>query len=193
MAYKRNPMRSERACGLARFLMAAPTHTQFTSAVQWFERTLDDSAIRRLSLPESFLAADGVLNLYLSIMEEPAVYPRVIEKHLMAELPFMATENLLMAAVKRGGDRQDLHEVIRAHSQAAARRVKEEGADNDLLERLASDPALGMSRAEIDEALDLREFVGCAPEQVDRFLADHLRPVLERHRGRLGERADVRV
>ena len=193
MAYKRNPMRCERACALARFLMVAPLHSEFTTAVQWFERTLDDSAIRRLSLPESFLAADGILNLYLSVMENPAVYPKVIEKHLWAELPFMATENILMACVKRGGDRQELHEVIRKHSQDAAAQVKQEGKDNDLLERLAADPAIGMTRDEIDAVLDLHEFVGRAPQQVAEFIANDVQPVLDRHKGRLGTVSDVRV
>jgi adenylosuccinate lyase len=193
MAYKRNPMRCERACALARFLMVSPLHGSFTTAVQWFERTLDDSAIRRLSLPEAFLACDGILNLYLSIMENPAVYPKVIEKHLKAELPFMATENILMACVKRGGDRQELHEVIRTHAQAAAARVKHDGAENDLLERLAADPVIGMTRAEIDEILDLRLFVGRAPQQVDEFLREEVGPILHRHRDRLGVPSDVRV
>ena len=193
MAYKRNPMRCERACALARFLMTAPLHGQFTTAVQWFERTLDDSAIRRLSLPEAFLAADGVLNLYLNVMEAPVVYPKVIEKRLRAELPFMATENILMACVKRGGDRQELHEVIRGHAHAAAARVKEEGADNDLLDRLADDPAVGMTRDEIEEVLDLQQFVGRAPGQVTAFLEHHVRPALDRHRARLGTASDVRV
>ena len=193
MAYKRNPMRCERACALARFLMVAPLHTQFTTAVQWFERTLDDSAIRRLSIPETFLAADGALNLYLNVMENPAVYPKVIEKHLWAELPFMATENILMACVKRGGDRQELHEVIRRHSQAAAARIKQEGLDNDLLDRLAADPAIGMSRDEIDKILDVRQFVGRAPEQVAEFIADEVQPVLDRNKARLGAASDVRV
>ncbi len=193
MAYKRNPMRCERACALARFLMAAPLHGSFTTAVQWFERTLDDSAIRRLSLPEAFLAADGILNLYLSVMEDPAVYPKVIEKHLWAELPFMATENIIMAGVKRGGDRQELHEVIRTHSHAAAAQVKEHGRENDLLDRLAADPVVNMSREEIDAILDLREFVGRAPEQVVEFVAEEVDPVLARHQDKLGATADVRV
>ena len=193
MAYKRNPMRCERACALARFLMVAPLHSEFTSAVQWFERTLDDSAIRRISVPEAFLAADGVLNLYLNVMENPAVYPKVIEKHVWAELPFMATENILMACVKRGGDRQELHEVIRTHSQAAAARVKQEGADNDLLDRLAADPAIGMSRDEIDRVLDLQQFIGRAPQQVTDFIASEVRPIIERNRQRLGTTSDVRV
>lgn len=193
MAYKRNPMRSERACSLARFLMIAPLHSEFTAATQWFERTLDDSAIRRLSLPESFLAADAILNLSLNILEGPKVYPKVIERCLRAELPFMATENILMACVKRGGDRQELHEVIRQHSQAAARVVKEEGGENDLLDRLAGDTAIGMSREEIDAVLDLKNFVGRAPEQVDAFVADFVDPVLDRHAGLIGAASDVRV
>ena len=193
MAYKRNPMRCERACALARFLMVAPLHSEFTTATQWFERTLDDSAIRRLSLPEAFLACDGILNLYLNVMENPAVYPKVIEKHLRAELPFMATENIIMACVKKGGDRQELHEVIREHSQAAAAVVKEEGGDNDLLERLENDPAIGMDRAEIDKILDLKEFVGRAPDQVTEFLATTVAPIIERNRERIGLDSDVRV
>ncbi len=193
MAYKRNPMRCERACALARFLMVGPLHSEFTSATQWFERTLDDSAIRRLSLPESFLACDSILNLYLNIMEGPSVYPKVIEKHLWAELPFMATENILMACVKKGGDRQELHEVIRKHSHAAGRRVKEEGGDNDLLDRLAGDKAIGMGRAEIEAMLDMREFVGRAPEQVVEFVSMHVDPILDRHADRMGAPSDVRV
>jgi adenylosuccinate lyase len=193
MAYKRNPMRCERACALGRFLMTAPLHGAFTTATQWFERTLDDSAIRRLSLPEAFLAADACLNLYLSVMEDPAVYPKVIEKRLRAELPFMATENILMACVQRGGDRQELHEVIRQHSQDAARVVKEEGGDNDLLDRLAKDPAIGMTRTEIDVTLDVHQFVGRAPQQVDEFCANDIDPILNRHKDLLGGQSDVRV
>ena len=194
MAYKRNPMRCERICALSRFLMVSPLHGEFTTATQWFERTLDDSAIRRLSLPEAFLAADGVLNLWLNVMEGPKVYPKVIEKHLWAELPFMATENIIMAGVRRGGDRQALHEAIRTHSHAAAAQVKEEGRDNDLLDRLADDPEIGMTRTEIDAVLDLREFVGRAPEQVVEFVETEVDPVIERHRGQLGGVAsDVRV
>jgi adenylosuccinate lyase len=193
MPYKRNPMRCERICALGRFLMVAPLHGSFTTAVQWFERTLDDSAIRRLSVPEAFLAADAILNLYLNVMENPKVYPKVIEKHLWAELPFMASENILMACVQRGGDRQTLHEIIRRHAQEAGRRVKEEGADNDLLERLAADPEVNMSREEIDGVLDVRQFVGRAPGQVIQFLEEEINPFLERHRHRLGVTSDVRV
>lgn len=193
MAYKRNPMRSERACALSRFLMVAPLHSEFTTATQWFERTLDDSAIRRLSLPEAFLACDGVLNLYLNIMEGPQVYPKVIEKRLMAELPFMATENIIMAGVKRGGDRQELHEAIRRHSHAAAAQVKEHGLDNDLLDRLAGDPVVGMTRAELASVLDMHAFVGRAPQQVVEFVGGFIMPVLARHEDVLGAVSDVRV
>jgi adenylosuccinate lyase len=193
MAYKRNPMRCERACALGRFLMVAPLHGSFTTAVQWFERTLDDSAIRRLSLPEAFLAADGALNLYLNVMENPKVYPKVIERRLMEELPFMATENILMACVKRGGDRQELHEAIRRHSQEAGLQVKEHGKPNDLLDRLAGDPAIGMTREELDRTLDLREFIGRAPQQAVEFIAEHVDPVLIRHAKRLNVQSDVRV
>jgi adenylosuccinate lyase len=193
MAYKRNPMRCERACALGRFLMVMPLHSEFTTATQWFERTLDDSAIRRLSLPEAFLAADGALNLYLNVMENPAVYPKVIEKHVWAELPFMATENIIMEGVKRGGDRQQLHEAIRVHSHAAAREVKEFGRDNDLLDRLAGDPVVNMTREEIDAVLDVRKFIGRAPEQVIEFVGECIDPVLDRQAARLGVTSDVRV
>lgn len=193
MAYKRNPMRCERLCALSRFLIVQPLHAEMTSATQWFERTLDDSAIRRLSLPESFLAADAVLNLYLSVIEAPDVYPGVVERRVRAELPFMATENILMECVKRGGDRQLLHEVIRQHAQAAARRVKVDGAENDLLDRLANDERIGMTRAEIDATLDLRKFVGRAPEQVEEFVTLEIEPLLARHQDRRALTSDVRV
>jgi len=192
MAYKRNPMRCERACALARFLMVSPLHSEFTTATQWFERTLDDSAIRRLSLPEAFLACDGVLNLYMNVMEKPVVYPKVIEKRLNEELPFMATENILMACVSKGGDRQELHEVIRQHSHAAGAQVKE-GGGNDLLDRLAADDRMPISRDEIDRLLDLKAFVGRGPQQVNEFIGKHLSPVLDRHSGRIGAASDVRV
>ena len=193
MPYKRNPMRCERICALSRFLMTAPLHGAFTTATQWFERTLDDSAIRRLSVPEAFLAADAILNLYLNVMERPRVYPKVIEKHLWEELPFMASENILMHCVQRGGDRQALHEVIRRHAQAAGMRVKEEGADNDLIARLASEPAIAMSRDEIEALLDVRQFVGRAPQQVEDFITAEMDPFLERHAHRLDAMSDVQV
>ncbi|PCJ51954.1 MAG: adenylosuccinate lyase [Candidatus Hydrogenedentota bacterium] len=193
MAYKRNPMRSERACSLSRYLITAPLHSQFTTATQWFERTLDDSAIRRISLPESFLAADAVLNLYLNIMEDPKVYPKVIARYLKAELPFMATENILMACVKKGGDRQELHEVIRKHSLDAAAVVKEEGGENDLLERLAADPAMDMTLEEIEATLNMQDYVGRAPQQVDEFITGFINPILDRNRDSIGAASDVRV
>lgn len=193
MAYKRNPMRCERACALARFLMVAPLHSEFTSAVQWFERTLDDSALRRISLPEAFLAADGALNLYLNVMENPKVYTKVIEKHVRAELPFMATENIIMEGVKRGGDRQELHEAIRVHSQEAGMEVKEHGRENDLLDRLARDPVVNMTREELEQILNLREFVGRAPEQVVEFISEEIDPVLVRFSDKLGAHSDVRI
>ncbi len=193
MPYKRNPMRCERICALSRFLITAPLHSAFTSAVQWFERTLDDSAIRRLSVPEAFLAADAILNLYLNVMEDPRVYPKVIEKHIGDELPFMATENIIMACVQRGGNRQTIHEIIRRHAQEAGLRVKEDGADNDLLARLAADPAISMTREEIEAVLDVRQFVGRAPEQVVQFVEEEAEPFLKRHASQTPVTSDVRV
>ncbi|NLG25459.1 MAG: adenylosuccinate lyase [Clostridiales bacterium] len=178
MAYKRNPMRSERICALARHVMALTQNAAMTASVQWFERTLDDSANRRLSLPEAFLAADGMLELYANVADGLVVYPKMIERNLREQLPFMATENILMAAVKAGGDRQELHERIRVHSQAAAARVKGEGLPNDLTLRIAGDPAFGLSAEHLDQLLDARRYVGRAPEQVDRFLIEHVDPVL---------------
>ena len=185
MAYKRNPMRSERVCSLSRYLMSLPANAAMTEATQWFERTLDDSANRRIVLAESFLAADIILSLLINITDGLQLWPNVIRKHIQAELPFMATENLLMAAVKKGGDRQALHEVIRTHSMAAARRVKEEGADNDLLDRLRNDPAFACIRDEFDSLLDPSTFIGRAPQQVEEFLAERVRPVLDQYRAEL--------
>ena len=179
MAYKRNPMRSERLCGLARFVIGL-TQTPFTTAAeQWMERTLDDSACRRLTLPEPFLALDGVLDLLGNIADGLVVYPETIRRNLAAELPFMATENLLMAAVQAGGDRQELHEVIRAHSQAAAQRVKAEAADNDLLDRLKDEPAF--ATLDLDGVLDPANYIGLAPEQVNTFIADIVEPMRQRY------------
>ena len=180
MAYKRNPMRSERICSLARFVISLPANTAATLATQWMERTLDDSANRRLVLPQAFLAIDAILILYQNIAESMVVYPKVIERNLRAELPFMATENILMAAVERGGDRQELHERIRVHSQAAAAVVKQEGGENDLLERLRSDPAF--AEIDIDAEMEPSRFVGRAPEQVDEFLEDQIEPIWSRYR-----------
>lgn len=178
MAYKRNPMRSERVCALSRYLMNLPGNAAQTHAGQWFERTLDDSANRRISLPEAFLAADIILSILIDITDGLQVWPNVIAKRVRAELPFMATENILMAAVKAGGDRQELHEVIREHSMAAARKIKEDGGDNDLLDRLRQDPAFAGVAARFDEIVDPARFVGRAPEQVEEFVAAEIEPVL---------------
>ena len=181
MAYKRNPMRSERVCSLARYVMNLPGNAAMTESTQWFERTLDASANRRIILGEGFLTVDIILSLLINITDGLQLWPNVIRKHIQAELPFMATENLLRAAVKKGGNRQELHEGSRTNSRAAARRVKEEGADNDLLERLKSDPAFNCIRDEFDSLLDPATFVGRAPQQVQEFLAEEIRPILERY------------
>ena len=175
MAYKRNPMRSERICGLARYAMSLTSSTAATMATQWMERTLDDSANRRLVLPQAFLAIDAVLILCCNVTDGLVVYPKVIGRNLAEELPFMATENILMAAVSAGGDRQDLHERIRQHSVAAAAVVKQEGKPNDLLERLAGDNAF--AGVDLEATLDASQFVGRAPEQVDEFLAEVVEPI----------------
>lgn len=191
MAYKRNPMRSERVCGLARFVMSLQSSAAATESVQWMERTLDDSANRRLVIPQAFLAADAILLLLQNITAGLVVYPQTIAANLAEELPFMASENLLMAAVSAGGDRQKLHEVIRQHSQAAAARVKQEGAKNDLLARLATEPAF--KSIDVQSALDARQFVGRAPEQVDEFLAEVVEPIRARYGNVAGAEAEIRV
>ena len=193
MAYKRNPMRSERIASLARYLIADAMNPAITSAVQWFERTLDDSANKRLSVPEGFLAADGILDLMANVADGLVVYPKVIRKHLMAELPFMATENIMMDAVKAGGDRQELHERIRELSMAAGRHVKEEGGDNDLLSRIAADPAFGLTEEELTRAMDPAKYVGRAPYQTERYLRDVVRPLLDANRDALGFMAEINV
>ncbi len=180
MAYKRNPMRSERVCSLARYLMNLPLNCAQTHSVQWFERTLDDSANRRITLPEAFLAADVILSLLGNIIDGIQVYPKVIHARIMAELPFMATENIIMEAVKAGGDRQDLHEGIRVHSQAAARVVKMEGGKNDLIERLKGDPLFAAVADKLDEILKPESFTGRAASQLEDYLRDAVRPALER-------------
>ncbi|MEG1999923.1 MAG: adenylosuccinate lyase [Evtepia sp.] len=177
MAYKRNPMRSERICALARYVMADAMNPVMTASTQWFERSLDDSANKRISVSEAFLATDAILNLYENIANNLIVHPKVIEKHILEELPFMATENILMAAVKRGGDRQQLHERIRIHSIAAGAEVKEFGRPNDLLERIANDPAFGMTLEELSKHLDPSDYIGCSAEQVDDFLAQNVGPI----------------
>ncbi|MCL2304997.1 MAG: adenylosuccinate lyase [Planctomycetaceae bacterium] len=191
MAYKRNPMRSERICALARFVISLQSSPAQTLAVQWMERSLDDSANRRLVLPQAFLAVDSLLILYQNIAEELVVYEKVIAKNLQAELPFMATENILMTAVERGGDRQDLHERIRVHSQAAANIVKQEGGANDLLDRLKNDPAF--APIDLDAEMNAERFVGCAPEQVDEFLEQEIAPIRCKYADSLGTEAELRV
>ncbi len=191
MAYKRNPMRSERICSLARFVISLQSSPAATLATQWMERTLDDSANRRLVLPQAFLAIDAVLILCQNVFSGMVVYPKVIEKHLLEELPFMATENIIMAAVSAGGDRQDLHEKIRVHSNAAGAVVKNEGLPNDLLDRLAADPAF--AAVDVKASLNPREFVGRAPEQVDEFVAEVIEPIRKRYPEALGGDAEVNV
>lgn len=191
MAYKRNPMRAERICGLARFVISLESSGAQTLATQWLERTLDDSANRRLTLPQAFLAIDAVLLLYQNIASGMVVYPKVIAQHLQAELPFMATENILMAAVAQGGDRQDLHERIRQHSQAAAAVVKQQGGANDLIARLQADPAF--AGIDLAATLDPAKFVGRAPEQVDEFVRDVVEPIRQRYATALAGEAELRV
>ena len=188
MPYKRNPMRCERICGLARYVMADVMNPTITAATQWFERTLDDSANKRLSVPEAFLAVDAILNIYANVASGLVVHEKVIAKHVQEELPFMATENIMMDAVKRGGDRQQLHERIRRLSLEAGRTVKEEGKPNDLAERIAADPMFGLTLEEIQAHLDPKRYIGRCPEQVDGFLAREVRPVLERYASALQEK-----
>jgi adenylosuccinate lyase len=191
MAYKRNPMRSERICGLSRYVMSLETSAAATMSTQWMERTLDDSANRRLVIPQAFLAIDAVLILYQNVASGLVVYPQVIAKHLAEELPFMATENILMAGVAAGGDRQDLHERIRRHSQDAARVVKEHGGANDLIERLKSDAAF--AKVDVAATLDASKFVGRAPEQVGEFVAEVIGPIRKRYANSLQQSAEVTV
>jgi adenylosuccinate lyase len=182
MAYKRNPMRSERVCSLSRYVISLVDNTAYTHATQWFERTLDDSANRRLSIPEAFLATDIILTTLINVAGGLQVWPKIIEKRLRQELPFMATENIIMECVKAGGDRQDLHEGIRKHSMEASRRVKEEGADNQLLDLLKQDPMFKPVHAKLDKLLDPKLFIGRSPEQVDSFLKNHVAPAIARNR-----------
>ena len=193
MAYKRNPMRSERITSLARYVMNLPGNAAMTHATQWFERTLDDSANRRISLPEGFLATDIILSILINVTDGLQVWSKVIARHIAAELPFMATENLLMETVKRGGNRQELHEVIREHSMAAGRRVKEEGLDNDLLDRLRNDPAFAAIKDDFDSLLDPQAFIGRAPEQVTAYLDEVVRPLLAANADSLGAGDAVNV
>ena len=193
MAYKRNPMRSERIASLSRYVMVDALNPAITSATQWFERTLDDSANNRLSVPEGFLAIDGILDLCLNVVDGLVVYPKVIEKHMMAELPFMATENIMMDAVKAGGDRQELHERIRELSMEAGRNVKVEGKDNNLLELIAADPAFNLTLEELQKTMDPKKYVGRAKEQTESFIAKVVNPVLDSHKEMLGMTAEINV
>ena len=193
MAYKRNPMRSERIASLANYVMADMMNPMLVASTQWFERTLDDSANNRLSIPEGFLAVDGILDLYLNVVDGLVVYPKVIEKRLMSELPFMATENIMMDAVKAGGDRQELHERIRELSMEAGRNVKAEGRDNNLLELIAADPSFNLTLEELKKTMDPKKYVGRAPQQVEEFLDEVIRPVLEENKDLLGIKAEINV
>ena len=193
MAYKRNPMRSERIASLSRYVMVDALNPAITSATQWFERTLDDSANKRLSVPEGFLAIDGILDLCLNVVDGLVVYPKVIEKHMMAELPFMATENIMMDAVKAGRDRQELHERIRELSMEAGRNVKVEGKDNNLLELIAADPAFNLTLEELQKTMDPKKYVGRAKEQTESFIAKVVNPVLDSHKEMLGMTAEINV
>ena len=193
MAYKRNPMRSERIASLSRYVMVDVLNPAITAATQWFERTLDDSANKRISVPEAFLAIDGILDLYMNVVDGLVVYPKVIEQHLMNELPFMATENIMMDAVKAGGDRQELHERIREHSMAAGRVVKAEGKPNDLLERIAADPAFNMTMEQLQKVMKPENFVGRAPQQVEEFVAEVIQPILDQYQAELGMKAEINV
>ncbi|MEI3522553.1 MAG: adenylosuccinate lyase [Anaerosacchariphilus sp.] len=193
MAYKRNPMRSERIASLSRYVIVDALNPAITSATQWFERTLDDSANKRLSIPEGFLAIDGILDLCLNVVDGLVVYPKVIRKHMMAELPFMATENIMMDAVKAGGDRQELHERIRELSMEAGKNVKVNGEENNLLELIAADPAFGLSLEDLKKTMEPSRYVGRAPEQVDAFLGQVIKPILEKYSDILGEKAEINV
>ena len=193
MAYKRNPMRSERMASLSNYVMADVMNPMLVSSTQWFERTLDDSANKRLSIPEGFLAVDGILDLYLNVVDGLVVYPKVIEKHMMAELPFMATENIMMDAVKAGGDRQELHERIRELSMEAGRNVKVNGLDNNLLELIAADPSFNLSLEDLKKSMDPKRYVGCAPAQVTAYLEEVVKPLLDENRKILGMKAEIQV
>ena len=193
MPYKRNPMRSERITALSRYVMVDTLNPAVTAATQWFERTLDDSANKRIAVAEAFLAVDGILNLLLNVCDGLVVYPKVVTRRVMTELPFMATENIMMTAVKNGGDRQALHEKLREHSLAAAKVVKEEGGENDLLDRICNDPAFNLSREEVDGVMKPENFVGRAPSQVARYLEQVVAPLLEKNKGLLGVTAELKV
>ncbi|MDK2932613.1 MAG: adenylosuccinate lyase [Clostridiales bacterium] len=193
MAYKRNPMRTERICALARYVIVDALNPAITASTQWFERTLDDSANKRISIPEAFLAVDAILNIYINVVDGLVVYPKVIEQHINRELPFMATENIMMNAVKKGGDRQELHERIRIHSIEAAKQVKVEGKENDLIKRIAADKMFNLTLEEINEILDPKNFIGRAPEQVEEFITEYIHPILKENEDLIGVMVELRV
>ena len=193
MPYKRNPMRAERITSLARYVMIDTLNPAFTAGTQWFERTLDDSANKRISVAEAFLGIDAILNIMINITDGLVVYPKVIEQRVMRELPFMATENIMMRAVEKGGNRQELHEALRGHSMAAADVVKKEGGENDLVKRIAADPIFQITEEEIRSVLKPENYTGRAPEQVEEFLHGFVRPVLEKNKELLGEHVELSV
>ena len=193
MAYKRNPMRSERISSLAKFVIALQQSTAMTASTQWFERTLDDSANKRLSLPQAFLAVDAILIIWKNVLDGLVVYPKMIEKRIMAELPFMSTEYIIMECVKNGGDRQELHERIRVHSMEAGKNVKVEGKDNDLIDRIINDKYFNLDKDRLLEILDPKNFIGFAPEQTEEFVNIEVKPILEKYNNRLGMKATLKV
>lgn len=193
MPYKRNPMRSERICALARYVITNSLNPAYTASTQWFERTLDDSANKRIAVAEAFLAVDSILNIYINVADGLVVYPKMIEQRVMRELPFMATENIMMEAVKKGADRQEMHERIRQHSLAAAEQVKVFGRENDLVSRIAADPAFGLTEEEIRRVLDPTLFIGRCPQQVERFLQRDVAPVIQRYQDRLVKDVELNV
>ena len=193
MPYKRNPMRSERVSSLSRYVMVDTLNTAITAGTQWFERTLDDSANKRIAVAEAFLGVDAILNILINVCDGLVVYEKVIRQRVMNELPFMATENIMMDAVKKGGNRQELHEKLRVHSQAAARVVKEEGGKNDLVERIAADPAFMVTREEIEAILQPEKFIGRSKEQVEEYLAGIITPLLQENKELLGEKQELSV
>lgn len=193
MAYKRNPMRCERIGALARYVIVSALNPAITASTQWFERTLDDSANKRISIPESFLAVDAILNICLNVTEGLVVYEKVINQHIEEELPFMATENIIMRGVKKGGDRQDLHEKVRIHSMEAGKMVKVEGKKNDLIDRIKKDPSFGLDEHDLDDVLDAKKYIGRAPEQVEEFYEEVVKLILDENKDLLGEHGEVNV
>ncbi len=193
MPYKRNPMRCERVTALARYVIVDSLNPALTASTQWFERTLDDSANKRIAVAEAFLAVDSILNILNNVVDGLVVYPKVIERRVMSELPFMASENIMMDAVKRGGDRQELHEKIRQYSLQAGKRVKEEGLDNNLIDLIAADPQFGLDRSTLDTLLDPKKYIGRSEQQVEEFLRDFIQPVLDAHRDKLGRKTELNV